>query len=738
MRFRHLECAVVVVLSLGLHLHATIFSNVRGIVHDPSHRPIQGAEVMIQAVTADWSRTTVTNADGEFQFDAVPVGDYTVLASAANFGAAQQPLTVASGSAPILHFQLSLSALKQSVQVSETPGTVMTESAASETIVSRTEIAETPGASRTNSLPMITDFVPGAYMVHDQLHIRGGHQVSWLIDGVPVPNTNIASNVGPQFDPKDIDYIEIKSGGYSSEYGDRTYGVFNVVPRTGFERNNQGEWVLGYGSFNESNDQLSFGSHTERFAYYGSINANRTDLGLLSPTSEVIHDLGSGLGGFGSLVFNANPRDQLRLVTSVRKDHYQVPNTPQDQIAGVRDLNRESDALVNFSWVHAFTPGILLTVSPFYHFNRAHYIGGPNDPVFTPDNNRASNYLGAQASLGVVAGKHNARVGVFSFGQHDSTFFGLTANDGSGLVLRQSEKLWGNLNALFLEDQYRPNPWITLNGGVRVTRFSGTLTETYADPRVGGSLRLPKLHWVLRAYYARYYQAPPLDTVSGPLLEYALQEGFNFLPLRGERDEQHDFGVTIPFRNWYLDVDNFRTGARNFFDHDALGNSNIFLPLTIQEARIRGWEATLRSPQIFNRLQIRMAYAHQYIQGKGAVTGGLTDFSPPECCYFFLDHDQRDTLSTVITPKLPWKMWATGVISYGSGFLEGDGPGHLPAHTTADLSLGRSFGENWSLSATVLNLANRRYMLDSSNTFGGTHYANPRQFFVEVRYRFHW
>jgi hypothetical protein len=54
------------------------------------------------------------------------------------------------------------------------------------------------------------------------------------VDGVPVPNTNIASNIGPQFDPKDIDYLEVSRGGYGAELGDRTYGVFNVVPRTGF------------------------------------------------------------------------------------------------------------------------------------------------------------------------------------------------------------------------------------------------------------------------------------------------------------------------------------------------------------------------------------------------------------------------------------------------------------------------------------------------------------------------
>ena len=56
---------------------------------------------------------------------------------------------------------------------------------------------------------------------------------------------------------------------------------------------------------------------------------------------------------------------------------------------------------------------------------------------------------------------------------------------------------------------------------IRLTRFSGALAETSADPRVGAAIRLPKLNWVLRGYYGRYYQAPPLDTVSGPLLQFA-------------------------------------------------------------------------------------------------------------------------------------------------------------------------------------------------------------------------
>ncbi|MEJ2010502.1 MAG: TonB-dependent receptor, partial [Acidobacteriota bacterium] len=156
----------------------------------------------------------------------------------------------------------------------------------------------------------------------------------------------------------------------------------------------------------------------------------------------------------------------------------------------------------------------------------------------------------------------------------------------------------------------------------------------------------------------------------------------------------------------------------------------------IQGARIEGWEATLRSPEILHRARLHLAYSHQFVQGFGAVTGGLTDFEPPAAGFFFLDHDQRNTLSTVLTSALPGRAWTTATVAYGSGFLNGDGPAHLPAHTTVGVSLGKSFGETWSLAVNALNIANRRFLLDNSNTFGGTHYVNPREVYVEMRYRF--
>jgi len=56
--------------------------------------------------------------------------------------------------------------------------------------------------------------------------------------------------------------------------------------------------------------------------------------------------------------------------------------------------------------------------------------------------------------------------------------------------------------------------WLTLNGGARLTHFVGSLNENSADPRVGAAIRVPRLNWVLRGFYGRYYQAPPLQIIS--------------------------------------------------------------------------------------------------------------------------------------------------------------------------------------------------------------------------------
>ena len=64
--------------------------------------------------------------------------------------------------------------------------------------------------------------------------------------------------------------------------------------------------------------------------------------------------------------------------------------------------------------------------------------------------------------------------------------------------------------------------------------------------------------------------------MTGPLLDFAISQGLALIPLRGERDQEHQFGLTIPLRGWSMDVNTYHQRARNYFDHNAIGNSNVF------------------------------------------------------------------------------------------------------------------------------------------------------------------
>ena len=75
-------------------------------------------------------------------------------------------------------------------------------------------------------------------------------------------------------------------------------------------------------------------------------------------------------------------------------------------------------------------------------------------------------------------------------------------------------------------------------------------------------------------------------------------------------------GLSVPIQGWTVDADYFRTDARNFFDHDVLENSNIFFPLTIDRARIRGFELAVRSPLVMKkRKEAHVVHLH-YPEGK--------------------------------------------------------------------------------------------------------------------------
>jgi hypothetical protein len=731
---------------------------VRGVVHDPQHRPIAGATVTLRAAHSDFVVSEKTDTSGEFSSSAVPPGVYVVTVAQPGFTSTTQSITIASDTSPVLHFELQVGSVQQSVVVNSDASAVNAESVTPTTLISREDIARTPGADRTNSMAMITDYVPGAYMTHDMLHMRGGHQLSWMIDGVAIPNTNIASNIAPQIDPKDIDYVEVARGSYRADMGDRTYGVFDVVPRSGFERNRQAELVLTLGNFYQTNDQLSLGNHSEKFAWYASLNGNRSQYGLQPPIEQPVHDASNGYGGFVSLLFNRDPANQLRLVTQLRSDYYQIPYDPnvdswQNQLydsGGLRDGEHENDGYAAFTWVHNFNSSTLLQLSPFYHYNSAKYDPSLEDLPTATSSDQTGNYAGVQTSLSTMIAKNSLSGGVYGYGQREHDVFGVLFNDGSSANFSQPQQITAGVEEVFVEDSYKPATWLTLIGGLRQSHVEAGVVENAVYPRIGASVLIPKLNWVLRGFYGHFYQPPPLTSISGPVLQYANGNNTSFVPLRGERDEEHQFGVQIPLRGWLLDTDTFETRANNFLDHSNVGESSVFIPVTVQGALIQGWEVTLHSPRLWSYGQFHLAYSNQLAQQRGPITGGLICYPPdsPACAvepgYSALDHDQRNTLNVGMNGNLPYHAFASFNVYYGSGFSNGytDPPSpysgaYLPGHVSADVAVGKTIGENLSVSVDASNIANTRRLLDNSLTFGGFHYNDPRQIYGEVRYRFH-
>src|SRR5580704_1643373 len=100
---------------------ATIFGSIRGIVHDPQHRPIAGADIKLQAATSAFSLATQTDQNGEFTFNPVAVGDYTLTVNRPGFTSAKQNVTVIAESSPVLHFPLDIAPVNETATVSAQP-----------------------------------------------------------------------------------------------------------------------------------------------------------------------------------------------------------------------------------------------------------------------------------------------------------------------------------------------------------------------------------------------------------------------------------------------------------------------------------------------------------------------------------------------------------------------------------------------------------------------------------------
>ena len=77
-------CAMLVLLCAG-QSRASVFGDVRGIVFDPQHGAIAGANLRLRSKSSDFVQDMQSALTGEFLFRAIPIGEYTLTIEAKGF-----------------------------------------------------------------------------------------------------------------------------------------------------------------------------------------------------------------------------------------------------------------------------------------------------------------------------------------------------------------------------------------------------------------------------------------------------------------------------------------------------------------------------------------------------------------------------------------------------------------------------------------------------------------------------
>jgi hypothetical protein len=223
-----------------------------GVVKDSSGSVLPGATVEATAVQTSRAISTVTDAMGVFRFPTVAPGIYTVTASLQGFTAkTASDVRVGLGQVKIVDFSLGLAGVAETVQVTaETPLVDVRNTARQSNIRAEqvellphgrdftTLVTQAPGANQESKLGGIS--IDGASAGENR----------YIIDGIETTDLQDGTS-GKGLIADFVEEVQVKSSGYTAEYGGATGGVINAVTKSGTN-----DWH-GSGIFNYQSSSLA-------------------------------------------------------------------------------------------------------------------------------------------------------------------------------------------------------------------------------------------------------------------------------------------------------------------------------------------------------------------------------------------------------------------------------------------------------------------------------------------------
>lgn len=215
--------------ALAQEQHGTI----QGTVKDTSGAVLPGVTVHL-AGGAGVSIDAVSDSLGVYRFPSLLPGTYTVTANLSGFRSEKvDNVTVALGEIKKIDFSLGVANVSENVQVSAAPPVVDVKQSTAATNISSERIDLVP--HDTNFTSLVTQ-APGANYESKSggISIDGASAAEnrYVVDGVETTSVYNGLSAKPVLSDF-VDEVQIKSSGYSAEYGGSTGAVINVITKSG-------------------------------------------------------------------------------------------------------------------------------------------------------------------------------------------------------------------------------------------------------------------------------------------------------------------------------------------------------------------------------------------------------------------------------------------------------------------------------------------------------------------------
>ncbi len=240
-RFLRLTAAVFL-LSFSV-LAQDVTGSVQGLVSDPSGARMPKVKVDLVNEGTKLAVTRSTNSEGEFVFNIVPPGRYTVTASLAGFKTASATgIDVGVNRNTRVDLTLQVGAVSESVEVSAQSVRIDSVSAQVSTNVPQKMVIDLPSSTR-NALSY-AEMAPGVSINNGasqvmnitgtSANVNGNRQARnvFYLDGSD--NTGPFRNTALQFpNPEAVAEVSVSTSNTSAEFGKQPGGVFNIITKSG-------------------------------------------------------------------------------------------------------------------------------------------------------------------------------------------------------------------------------------------------------------------------------------------------------------------------------------------------------------------------------------------------------------------------------------------------------------------------------------------------------------------------